>query len=245
MNEKRYYWLKLEENYFDLKVQKALRKLPSGAEMLVCYLKMQLKYLKTKGIIEFNNICESIAEEIAIDIDEEIDIVKLTLSILSRWNILEEMKDGIYIKEMQQRLGTKSDVAIRVEKHRKNKELLQCNTDVTKCNYIQEIDIEKDIDIDIKSSKVFKKPTLTQLQEFITDNKLNVDPNSFIDYYESNGWQVGKVKMKDWKAAARNWSRKDFNKKENVPEWFNKEITKEQMTEDELKEIERSLSEFK
>ena len=88
MNDKKYYWLKLEENYFDLKVQKALRKLPSGSDMLICYLKMQLKYLNTGGIIEFQGIYDDLAQELALDIDEEEDLVKMTLSILEKWKVL-------------------------------------------------------------------------------------------------------------------------------------------------------------
>lgn len=63
--------------------------------------------------------------------------------------------------------------------------------------------------------KRFTPPTLEELTAFIKENKLRVDPELFLDYYESNGWKVGKNPMKDWKATARNWSRKD--KKEAAP----------------------------
>ena len=36
-----------------------------------------------------------------------------------------------------------------------------------------------------------------------------VDPQAFVDFYESKGWMVGKNKMKNWKAAVRTWVRKD------------------------------------
>jgi hypothetical protein len=39
-----------------------------------------------------------------------------------------------------------------------------------------------------------------------------VDPQRFVDYYTSNGWMVGKNKMKDWKAAVRTWEQKDNGK---------------------------------
>ena len=39
----------------------------------------------------------------------------------------------------------------------------------------------------------------------------NVDAQHFVDYYTSNGWQVGKNKMKDWKAAIRTWERNNFS----------------------------------
>ena len=55
----------------------------------------------------------------------------------------------------------------------------------------------------------FQRPTLDELIEYIEEAKLNVDANRFIDYYESAGWKVGRNSMKDWKAAARNWSRRE------------------------------------
>lgn len=43
----------------------------------------------------------------------------------------------------------------------------------------------------------------------------DVDVERFMNYYTSNGWMVGKNKMKDWKAAMRNWARKDMAAKPN------------------------------
>lgn len=64
---------------------------------------------------------------------------------------------------------------------------------------------------DIKESEEkkprFYPPTLEELKKYIADNKYNVDPERFIDYYTANGWTVGKNRMKDWKAAVRNWDR--------------------------------------
>lgn len=62
---------------------------------------------------------------------------------------------------------------------------------------------------DKNQKRRFTPPTLEQLKEFIKNNNLNIDPERFLDYYESNGWKVGKNPMKDWQATARNWSRKD------------------------------------
>lgn len=64
--------------------------------------------------------------------------------------------------------------------------------------------------------KVFKKPTLEELKEYCVSASLSVDYQYFYDYYESNGWKVGKNLMKDWKATLRNWNRRNnSNKKEN------------------------------
>jgi hypothetical protein len=50
-------------------------------------------------------------------------------------------------------------------------------------------------------SKVFKPPTLEELKTEFP----NLDAQRFHDFYSSKGWMIGKNKMKDWKAAARNW----------------------------------------
>ena len=60
--------------------------------------------------------------------------------------------------------------------------------------------------------KVFIKPTPLEIQTYVDEHQLNVDVERFFDYYEGNGWKVGKNPMKDWKATARNWSRNSFDK---------------------------------
>ena len=57
--------------------------------------------------------------------------------------------------------------------------------------------------------KRFTPPTLEEVQAYITENNFIVDAQKFIDYYQSNGWIVGKTKMKDWKATVRGWERRE------------------------------------
>lgn len=55
--------------------------------------------------------------------------------------------------------------------------------------------------------KVFVKPTPLEVDSYMVERGVN-NPNeaqNFHDFYESKGWVVGRVKMKDWKAAVRNW----------------------------------------
>lgn len=51
----------------------------------------------------------------------------------------------------------------------------------------------------------FIKPTLDDITSYCHERNNDVKPTKFLDYYESNGWKVGKNPMKDWKAAIRNW----------------------------------------
>lgn len=56
----------------------------------------------------------------------------------------------------------------------------------------------------------FEKPTVEEIEAYCTERKNSVDPNRFYDYYESNGWRVGKNKMEDWKSAVRTWETNQY-----------------------------------
>lgn len=57
--------------------------------------------------------------------------------------------------------------------------------------------------------KRFVKPKLEEIERFIVDNGYDVDGETFFDFYEAKGWKIGKAPMKDWRAAVRNWHRKN------------------------------------
>lgn len=56
----------------------------------------------------------------------------------------------------------------------------------------------------------FEKPSLKEVRDYCKERNNHVDPQLFINFYESNGWMVGKNKMKDWKAAVRTWEQRIF-----------------------------------
>lgn len=56
---------------------------------------------------------------------------------------------------------------------------------------------------------VFRKPSLEEVKAYIEEKGYSIDAERFINYYESNGWMVGRNKMKNWKAAVSNWASKD------------------------------------
>ncbi len=80
-------------------------------------------------------------------------------------------------------------------------------------------DNDNEYDNDLKENtlegvkeKRFAPPTLENVSEYCREmGYTNVDAVCFIDFYTSNGWMVGKNRMKDWKAAVRNWDRREKN----------------------------------
>jgi hypothetical protein len=59
------------------------------------------------------------------------------------------------------------------------------------------------------STKRFTPPSREQIEIFCLENGLTIDIDRFMNYYESNGWMVGRNHMKDWEATVRNWARRD------------------------------------
>lgn len=57
-------------------------------------------------------------------------------------------------------------------------------------------------------AKKFVKPTVDEVAAYCQERKNGIDPESFVAFYESKGWMIGKSPMKDWQAAVRTWEGK-------------------------------------
>lgn len=156
MANKKYYWLRLKEGWFDSKLIKKLRRIAGGDTYTIIYLKMQLLSLKNEGKIYFENVEDSFAEELALELDEEVDNVIVTMNFLQKYGLMEvDGTDEYALTEVPNCIGSETDSAERMRKCRdnKNKKLLeektsQCDSLVTTSD--TEIEIEKKIDIDIE-----------------------------------------------------------------------------------------------
>lgn len=72
------------------------------------------------------------------------------------------------------------------------------------------VSISKDIDKGIgKRASAFRPPDVSEVRSYCQERKNKVDPERFVDFYTSKGWLVGKSKMKDWRAAVRNWEKEE------------------------------------
>ena len=67
--EYRYWWLKLEKDFFNRKFMKKLRRLDNGAVYTIIYLKMQLESLQNGGVLSFQKTEDTFEEELAFVID--------------------------------------------------------------------------------------------------------------------------------------------------------------------------------
>lgn len=79
---------------------------------------------------------------------------------------------------------------------------------------VQHTNISTDININNTLSNRggtshFQKPSLSEVADYCRERANKVDPEQFYNFYESNGWKVGKNPMKDWHAAVRTWEKRE------------------------------------
>jgi hypothetical protein len=68
------------------------------------------------------------------------------------------------------------------------------------------VSVNDSVNVNVNEKRnIFKAPTVGELKSEFP----NIDAESFHDFYTSKGWKIGKDAMKDWRAAARNWERRN------------------------------------
>lgn len=156
---KRYYWLKLKKDFFDSKEMKKLRKFAGGDTYTIIYLKMQLLSLADEGKLYFDGVEDSFADEIALQIGEDPENVRMTFAYLQKVGLMElRTESELFLTDVPYMIGTETDKAAIMRKKREQKKQNVLDTGnivpqqlpnsyptVTK-SYTE---IEKDIDIDI------------------------------------------------------------------------------------------------
>lgn len=123
---KRYFWLKLKEEFFQDKEIKKLRRIAGGDTYTIIYLKLMLLSLKSDGRLYFDGIEDSFYEELALEIDEDPENVKVTLMYLEKMSLVKLVnEDEMFLTQMDNLIVSESESAKRVRAHRARKKLLE------------------------------------------------------------------------------------------------------------------------
>lgn len=122
---KKYYWLKLKDDFFDNIKIKKLRKIAGGDTYTIVYLKMQLLSLRNNGNLIFEGNEDTFADELALELDEDADNVKITLSYLQNNGLLEQIdKESYMLLETAENIGKEGTSAERVRNFRERQKQL-------------------------------------------------------------------------------------------------------------------------
>ena len=230
-DNKKYYYLRLKDNFFDSDELKILESMKDGYLYSNILLKLYLRSLKNDGKLVVNERIPYNSEMLASVTGHQVGTIKQALSIFKELGLIEVLENGaIYMLDIQNFIGKGSTEADRqrlydrrISEERKQNKLTQsrnleeiCKKSTPEIELEKDIEIEKEIHSSAKSTttkrKRFEKPTLSQITQYCLERNNNVNAEQFYDYYESNGWKVGKNSMKDWKAAVRTWEKNNYNK---------------------------------
>lgn len=114
MSEKKYYWLKMTDQFFEDKAIKKLRKIAGGDTYTVIYLKMLLTAIKQGNKMYFEGVEDNFMEELALELNEDADNVKVTVSYLKSKGLIEVLgTDEILLTQCAEMVGSETDAARR------------------------------------------------------------------------------------------------------------------------------------
>lgn len=158
---RRYYWIKLKEDFFTDKRIKRLRRISGGDTYTIIYLKLLLLSLKDSGKLYYDGVETDFIKELTLTIDETEDDVMVTVNYLMAQNLMEIIveNDEYFLTEIPSLIGSETASTRRSRKSREQK-MLQCNTTATLMQQNCNIEIEKEIDIELEKEGERKKRPL-------------------------------------------------------------------------------------
>lgn len=226
---KKYYWLRLQDDFFQQPKIKKLRRVAGGDTYTVIYLKMQLLSLKNEGKLYFDGTEENFADEIALTIDEDSENVRFTVMYLLQQGLMEEVSEQEYaLIETMKNIGSETSGAERVRRLREKQKTLRsndgalhCNTDVTKCNTEKRREEERRVEkrrVEKKDKPVrhrygeydhvlLSDEDMQKLQEEFPNDWMNRIRN-LDEYIEKTGKSYNNHLL-----VIRTWARKDAERK--------------------------------
>lgn len=175
---KRYYWLKLPEDFFRQKPIKKLRKIAGGDTYTIIYLKMLLIAMKEDGKLYFEGVEDDFYEELSLELDEDSENVKVTVLFLIRQGLMELIDETEYrLTECEKMVGSEGASAERMRRMREKQASL-CDKGVT--GKLRIGDVEKEIEKDIETDKNTISPEVeTSAQDVFISLPLVTGSGSF------------------------------------------------------------------
>ena len=146
---KRYYWLKLQNDFFKRYDIKIVEDMSNGKDYIIFYLKLLCESTSHEGRLRFSEEIPYNDEMLATITNTNIDIVRSAIKVLSKLNMLEVLSDGtLYLHQVKKMLGSETGKAKRMRAYRTNQKLLTGSNE-PKCSQELDIDIELEKDIEL------------------------------------------------------------------------------------------------
>ena len=214
-DNKRYYWLKLDKDFFKSHEIKIVESMPNGKDYILFYLKVLCESTSHEGTLRFSETIPYNEDMLATITNTNVDIVKSAIKLFINLNMMEIWDDGtLYFNQMSKMIGSETGIAKRVRQYRETQKV----TSGLQCIQEKEIDIEIDKDIEIDNNKK-EKSNKQKYGEFdnvlLTDDELEKLKERFPNDWEARVENLSSYlaqfnkKYKSHYATILNWGRKD------------------------------------
>lgn len=225
-------WIKIVTDVFDDEKVILIESMPEADSIIVIWFKLLCLAGKQNrdGLLMLNDKIAYTDEMLATVFRRPVNTVRLALQTFERFAMIEIVDGTICIANWEKHQNASKLAELREynriaqQKSRARRKLLpavndsQENVNDSQCTDKEEEkeeEKEKEKNDDVSQAKTrtsrFSPPTLEEVKAYCAERKNSVDAQRFVDYYTSNGWLVGKNKMKDWRAAVRTWERNNTN----------------------------------
>lgn len=247
-------WIKLATNIFDNRKIKQIETLPESDAIIVMWIKLLCLAgnINDNGCIYFTKEIPYTEQMLSTQFNMPLSTVQLALTTFEQFGMVEVVDNIMMIsnwskyQSVEKMNDLKEYNRIKQRESRERRKLLQCSNvnDMSMTvndNVNLDIDKKEDknrLDKNTSKAKRFTKPTINDIQQYCIERNNTVDAKRFFDWYESNGWKVGKNPMKDWKAAVRTWERSNTIYKSDIKKGITPQWMEEEQNEDDQEDVE-------
>ena len=228
-DNKKYYYLKLKENFFDREEIKVIRGMDKGDTYINIMLEMYLRSLKRGGSLMMTDTIPFNLQTLSAVLSRDADEVKYAIDLFTQFKLVDMLETGeIFMTDIQNFIGHGSSEAERKAQYRKKIKEASIKAALGHCPDVRPPEIEIELETELKletnttptpsKGKRFVAPSVDQVKEYCQEKGYAIDPEAYCDFYASKGWMVGKNKMKDWKAAVRNAHRNGYFRANQTPQ---------------------------
>lgn len=234
---KKFWYIQLNVNFFEDERIDWLCEQKNGYAYVVLYLKLCLKTANNNGILT-RQIGDMIipynVDKIAEITHINVDIVRVALELYKKIGLVYEADENhnfMRLPDVPSMVGYTTQAAIEKARYREKKKLIEAGQLEYNCpdNVRQELRVkslelrDNSLELELEKEKERKRkrftpPSVDEVREYCNEINATISPDAFVDYYAAQGWIYGKSgkQMKDWKAAVRNWQRREKTTTGNV-----------------------------
>lgn len=174
MTNKKYYWLKLKEDFFEEDAIAWIEEQEKGKEYCLFYLKLCLKSLKTNGLL-IRNVGSMLipydAKSLAKVTNTDLDTVKVAMDIFTRIGLVQILENGeIFISQLQNMVGSETKWAEKKRLQRQKKDNVHLLSQTCPTETEQEIEKETELDIETELEKDIEKEQQHIERKDVADN---------------------------------------------------------------------------